>query len=132
MKPPWRVWNFLWRSLLAALLGMAVAAPVLALPFQLPALVDPPSAEHHVGKVIFTEMVTPDLAAAKQFYGQLFGWSFNDITADGITYAEATLDGRPVAGLIQKDMPAGQRRQPAWLTLLAVRDVDAEIGRAHV
>ena len=55
--------------LLAALLGVAGAVPVMAAPLQLPAIVEPPSQEHHVGKVIFVELVTPDLAAAKQFYG---------------------------------------------------------------
>lgn len=39
--------------------------------------------------------------------------------------AEASLDGRPIAGLIHKNVPAGEHRQPAWLSFLAVRDVDA-------
>jgi predicted enzyme related to lactoylglutathione lyase len=111
--------------LLAALLVVAGAAPVMASPLQLPALVEPASQEHHIGKVIFVELVTPDLAAAKQFYAGLFGWTFRDIQAGGTEYAEASLDGRPVAGLIHKDVPAGERRQPAWLSFFAVRDVDA-------
>jgi predicted enzyme related to lactoylglutathione lyase len=111
--------------LLAALLGIAGAAPVMATPLQLPALVEPASQEHHVGKVIFVELVTSDLAAAKQFYAGLFGWTFRDIRARGTEYAEASLDGLPVAGLIHKGVPAGEHRQPAWLTFIAVRDVDA-------
>ena len=110
---------------LAASLVVAGAAPVMASPLQLPALVAPASQEHHVGKVIFVELVTPDLAAAKRFYGGLFGWAFRDIEADGTRYAEASLDGRPVAGLIHKAVPAGEHRQPAWLSFIAVRDVDA-------
>ena len=113
------------QGLLAALLVVAGAAPVIASPLQLPALVEPASQEHHVGKVIFVELVTPDLAAAKQFYAGLFGWTFRDIQAGGTEYAEASLDGRPVAGLIHKDVPAGEHRQPAWLSFIAVRDVDA-------
>ncbi len=101
------------------------AAPALAATLQLPPLVAPASQEHHVGKVIFVELVTPDLAAAKQFYAGLFGWTFNDIQASGTQYAEASLDGLPVAGLIQKRVPAGEHRQPAWLGFIAVRDVDA-------
>lgn len=112
-------------GLLAALFGAAGAAPVTAAPLQLPAIVDPPSQEYHVGKVIFAELVTPDLAAAKQFYAGLFGWTFRDIQAGGTEYAEASLDGRPVAGLIHRDVPAGEHRQPAWLSFFAVRDVDA-------
>jgi Predicted enzyme related to lactoylglutathione lyase len=105
---PDRSRHFLGQGLLSALLVVAGAAPVMASPLQLPALVEPASQEHHVGKVIFVELVTPDLAAAKQFYAGLFGWTFRDIQAGGTKYAEASLDGRPVAGLIHKDVPAGK------------------------
>lgn len=122
---PNRARHFLRPGLLAALLFIAGVAPVMASPLQLAALVDPASQEHHVGKVIFVELVTPDLAAAKQFYAGLFGWTFRDSQARGAKYAEASLDGRPVAGLTHKDVPAGELRQPAWLNFIAVRDVDA-------
>ncbi len=112
-------------GLVAALLGVAGAAPVMAASLQLPALVEPASQEHHVGKVIFVELVTPDLAAAKGFYAGMFGWTFRDIEAGATAYAEASLDGRPIAGLVQKAVPAGEHRQPAWLSFFAVSDVDA-------
>jgi predicted enzyme related to lactoylglutathione lyase len=97
----------------------------MAAPIQLSAIVKPASQEHHVGKLIFVELVTPDLAAAKQFYAGLFGWTFRDIKAGGIEYAEAFLDGRPVAGLIQKNLPASEHRRPAWRSFFAVGDVGA-------
>jgi uncharacterized protein len=130
---PNRAGHFFRQGLLAALLGVASAAPVMASPLQLPAIVQPASQEHHVGKVIFVELVTPDLAAAKQFYAGLFGWTFRDVQAGGTEYAEASLDGRPVAGLIHRDVPAGKQRQPAWLSFIAVSDVDAakEIALQH-
>ena len=122
---PHRARHFLWRGLLAVLLGVAFAVPAMAAPIQLPAIVEPASQEHHVGKLIFVELVTPDLAAAKQFYAGLFGWTYRDIQAGGTAYAEAFFDGRPVAGLIHKSLPASEHRQPAWLSFFAVRDVDA-------
>ena len=122
---PNRVRGFFRPGLLAALLVFAGAAPAMASPLLLPSLVEPASQEHHLGKVIFVELVTPDLAAAKQFYAGLFGWTFRDIQAGGTRYAEASLDGRPVAGLVHKDVPAGEHRQPVWLSFIAVRDVDA-------
>jgi predicted enzyme related to lactoylglutathione lyase len=112
-------------ALLAALLSVAGAAPVLAASLELPPIVEPPSEEHHVGKVVFVELVTPDLAASKRFYGELLGWSFRDITAGTAEYAEALLDGRPVAGIFHKALPAGDKRQPAWRSFFAVSDVDA-------
>src|SRR5664280_3595897 len=81
--------------------------------------------EHYVGKVIFVELVTPDLAAAKKFYAGLFGWSFSDSRPGTTGFAEASLDGRPVAALVQKKMRGDEKKQPAWLTFIAVRDVDA-------
>jgi predicted enzyme related to lactoylglutathione lyase len=122
---PDRTIRFLRQASLALFLCVACAVPVMAAQIQLPAIVEPASQEHHVGKVIFVELVTPDLAAAKQFYAGLFGWTFRDIQAGGIEYTEAYLDGRPVAGLIHKSVPANEQRQPAWLSFFAVGDVDA-------
>jgi predicted enzyme related to lactoylglutathione lyase len=113
------------QGLLAVLFVVACAVPVMAAQIQLPAIVEPASQEHHVGKLIFVELVTPDLTAAKKFYAGLFGWTFRDIQDGGTKYAEAFLDGRPVAGLIHKNVPEGEHRQPAWLSFFAVGDVDA-------
>jgi predicted enzyme related to lactoylglutathione lyase len=114
------------RSILyAMLLSATCAATVIAAPFDLPPLVQPANAEHHVGKVIWVDLVTPDLAGAKRFYSGLFGWTFRDVHVGEKGYAVASLDGRPVAGLLQRPVPAGERRRPAWLAFIAVRDVDA-------
>jgi uncharacterized protein len=105
----------------ALILGNAMAGGA---DFQLPALNSPPSAEHHAGKMIWADLVTPDLAAAEKFYGGLFGWTFQPIHAGDTNYAVALLDGRPIGGLVQKAIPAGQHQQSAWLTFLAATDVD--------
>ncbi len=88
------------------------------------------SSEHHPGKVIWAELVTPDLPAAERFYGGLFGWTFRHVKAGSTDYAVALEAGRPVAGLLQKAVPQAERRQSAWLTFLSVRDVDAAVRRA--
>src|ERR1700693_5387858 len=68
--------HFLRAWLLAAFLGVVGAVPIMAAPLQLPPIVEPASQEHHAGKLIFVELVTPDLAAPKLFYAGLFGWTF--------------------------------------------------------
>lgn len=110
-----------------ALLGalLICTAPAVAQGSELPPLVVPANAEHHVGKVIWADLATPDLAAAKRFYSGLFGWTFRDIHFGKTDYAVASLDGRPVGGLVERPVPTGERKQPAWLTFIAVRDVDA-------
>lgn len=99
---PNRTRHFFRQGLLAALLSVAGITSAMASPLPLPALVEPASQEHHVGKVIFVELVTPDLAAAKQFYAGLFGLTFRYIQTGGTEYAEASLDGHAVAGLYRQ------------------------------
>jgi uncharacterized protein len=93
--------------------------------FELPPLNTPPNSEHHVGKVVWADLVTPNLSAAEKFYGGLFGWTFQSIHAGDSDYVVALHDGRPVAGLVEKPLSVTERRQSAWLTFIAVRDVDA-------
>jgi predicted enzyme related to lactoylglutathione lyase len=107
------------------LLSSLCFSTVRATAFELPALNSPASSEHHVGKVVWADLVTPDLAAAERYYGSLFGWTFQTIHTGDSDYAVALADGRPVGGLLQKSIPAGEHRQSAWLTFIAVRDVDA-------
>jgi predicted enzyme related to lactoylglutathione lyase len=109
----------------AIALSMLYSTALRAASFELPPLNSPASLEHHVGKVVWADLVTPDLAAAERFYSGLFGWTFQTIHAGDSDYAVALLDGRPVGGLFQKAIPASEHRQSAWLTFIAVRDVDA-------
>ena len=109
---------------LTALPAARAADPRAAAPIELPPLMQPASGETHPGKVIWADLVTPDLKQAEQFYGALFGWTFEPVNGD-TTFAIARNAGQPVAGIVQRAMTAGQQRQPAWLTFIAVRDVAA-------
>src|ERR1035437_2622474 len=120
-----RARHFLSQGLCALLLNATCVATVMAAHFELPPLVTPANAEHHVGKVIWVDLVTPDLASAKRFYSGLFGWTFRDIHVGKADYAIAFLDGRPVGGLLHGPVPSGEQRRPAWLPFIAGRDVDA-------
>ncbi len=107
------------------LMVMASSGSVLAAAPLLPALEDPASSEHDQGKVIFLQLVTPDLAAAKTFYAGLFGWAFHDIRFGDALYAEAYVDEQPVAGIIQRPVAPGEHAQPAWLNFISATNVDA-------
>jgi predicted enzyme related to lactoylglutathione lyase len=104
--------------------AMGGSQALFAAPVALPTIGNPASMEHHPGKMIWADLVTPDLSVAEVFYGTLFGWKFETIGAKG-DYAVATLDGRPVGGLLQRPIKSTEHRQSAWLTFLAVEDVDA-------
>jgi hypothetical protein len=107
-----------------ALLSTGIVTGAPAAGIELPPLSQPASSETHPGKVIWADLVTPDLGKAKDFYGGLFGWSFQQAEGDK-NFAVALLDGRPVAGLLQRPLAADRKHQPAWLTFIAVRDVAA-------
>jgi uncharacterized protein len=104
----------------ASALAASHAPPV---PMQLPPLQQPASGEHHPGKVIWMELVTPDLAGAQHFYGGLFGWTFQEVPGAPVPYSIALDNGTPVAALVQPRSPSHGRRQPQWLPFLSARDV---------
>src|ERR1700684_2588935 len=71
------------QMLCAALLAYAAAPAAVHAAMDaavvLPALTQPASGEHHVGKIVWADLVTPDIDGAKRFYGALFGWTFRDV-----------------------------------------------------
>jgi predicted enzyme related to lactoylglutathione lyase len=110
---------------LMAILGDAASAATGSNPaLELPPLVTPATTEHHVGKMIWADLITPDLQTAKQFYGGLFGWTFRDLHAANLKDFTIAYNGdQPIAGLVRRDLPKDHSRRPAWLPFLAVRDV---------
>ncbi len=107
------------------LLGFGFVSGATAVGFEPPPVTDQSGTEHHAGKVIWAELVTPDLGEAERFYAALFGWTFREQSHSNGRYALALLNGAPVAGLIHQPLRAGEKRQPYWLTFIAVSDVDA-------
>jgi predicted enzyme related to lactoylglutathione lyase len=68
----------------------------------------------------------PDVAAATEFYGGIFGWMFEDVMPPGAPgrYLIAKLDGQDV-GAITGPRPGAA----AWSTYVAVDDADAAAQR---
>ncbi|MGV0812202.1 VOC family protein [Mycolicibacterium boenickei] len=64
-----------------------------------------------------------DVLAAQDFYGRLFGWSFENVLPEDAqgAYLIATLDGQDVAAISSAE--TGQ--EIAWNTYVAVADADA-------
>ncbi|WP_104042664.1 VOC family protein [Arthrobacter sp. ZGTC412] len=67
----------------------------------------------------------PDVEAATDFYGGLFGWAFEDVMPPGAPgrYLIAKLDGQDVAGL------GSGGEDTAWNTYVSVDDADAAVRR---
>ena len=99
-----------------------MGAPAAA---QLPPISDAASAEHHPGKIVWADLVIPDLESAERFYTGLLGWTFQDIRLGHTDYAVASLGGQPIAGLLQRAPRPGGGSAPQWLTYIAVASVDS-------
>lgn len=74
-----------------------------------------------LGQVAWNELSTSDQAAALDFYGRLFGWTFDERLNMGPTGDYAFIDhqGTVLGGVMQQEVP------PAWLFYAQVADVDA-------
>jgi predicted enzyme related to lactoylglutathione lyase len=80
------------------------------------------------GTFSWVDLAAPDLEAAKAFYGDVFGWDFEDNDAGGGVYALARLDGDAVCGLYQRIEGWGS---PGWLSYVTVDDADASARLAE-
>ncbi len=116
-------WHALWVAA-AALACLRCNLALAAAAFELPPLGDSAHMQHHPGKLVWADLVTSDLPVAEKFYGDLFGWTFRNVHTGTSDYAVALVEGRPIAGLLQKTMPTGEQRHTAWLTFISVRNVD--------
>lgn len=75
------------------------------------------------GKFVWADLVTDQTASARGFYSGMFGWKFR---GHG-DYLVAYNHGQPVAGILQKERPAGNpQATPRWFPYMSVEDV----GRA--
>jgi predicted enzyme related to lactoylglutathione lyase len=83
------------------------------------------------GHFHWNELLTRDVERSKRFYGDVIGWTFEAMPApDGATYWIASMGGHPVAGLFSTNRPGFEQLPEAWMSYLAVDDVDARVKKA--
>ncbi|MEV5440194.1 VOC family protein [Streptomyces sp. NPDC052682] len=89
------------------------------------------------GSLCWTELYTSDAAAAKEFYGGVFGWQFSDmeLPGGGGTYSLITPAGLPEERMHGGLMEVGEEGlalahgRPYWHPVFAVPDCDAAVAR---
>lgn len=82
----------------------------------------------------WVDLATPDPAAAKAFYAELFGWDYTDEPTDqpGVDYTMARRDGRSAAGMMQLSPEmAAAGMPPVWTTYVNVDDLDATVEKVE-
>ncbi|MGI9607398.1 MAG: VOC family protein [Acidimicrobiales bacterium] len=85
------------------------------------------------GTPSWVDLMTTDPAGAQAFYGEIFGWDFEDNpTPDGQVYTMASKGGRSAAGMgAQPPEQIEMGIPPMWNTYLTVDDIAAAAGKAE-
>ncbi len=80
----------------------------------------PPTGVHHQGKFVWHDLLTDDVTAAKDFYGNLFGWSFKE---QG-NYTVVLNNNQAIGGIVNVQPKDSKEHAARWLASLSVPDVD--------
>lgn len=89
--------------------------------------------QHQAGDFCWLELGTSDQKAAKQFYGELFGWNYNDIPmGEGIgDYTMLLIDGKEVGALYQLNTERQPGVPPHWMPYVAVENADEAAAKVE-
>lgn len=84
------------------------------------------------GKVVWHDLMTEDLDAARKFYSGVFGWTFDNYSArpGRGRYAIARLGNVYVAGLVPVASRSDGKKISRWLPYVSVDNVDRAVARA--
>ena len=83
------------------------------------------------GTFSWVDLATADPVAAKSFYSEIFGWSYEDMpTGDGGSYAVASLRDKSVAGIYEIGAEQ-QGTPPHWNSYVSVESADDAAARTN-
>ena len=80
------------------------------------------------GAYIWGEQLSSSWEASKAFYGALFDWQYNDMSAEGARYASFQVGGRDVGG-VGAYGPDDVDRPAQWWVYFAVDDTDEAVDQ---
>jgi len=84
------------------------------------------------GAFSLQELITTDLTSAKEFYGELLGWTFTETkTIYGNSYLVIHSEGVFVGGMMLKEGNVPDDVVPCWDPYITVDDVEASTKRVE-
>lgn len=104
---------------IVAVLAVAAAGGVVNAPASAAVVIE-------TGRFVWHDLMTRDVAAARRFYGDLFGWKFEDVQRGDRPYVLARSGSDPVAGIVDINHYPDAGAQ--WISFMAVDDVDKSVG----
>ncbi len=94
---------------------------------SLPPVNDPPTDTYYPGQVIWHDLATPDLEQAKAFYGEVFGWTFEDKGEGTARYSVISYRGEAIGGMVPMAQIAGQRGE--WVCSCSATEVEKDVDK---
>ena len=116
-----------------ALLILLVAG-CAAVSINLPPITEEASDVHLNGKVVWRDLLTNTPEESQRFYGQLFGWEFEQQGLDiGIVgsggYTLIRHHGRLIGGIVDTKSMGKRDNISQWITTMSVTDIEAAVSR---
>jgi uncharacterized protein len=75
------------------------------------------------GKFVWLDLATVDLAGARDFYGDVFGWRFREVEGAPASYTLIENAGVRIGGMFHHRRPPNAKVGSRWLAVMSVRDV---------
>jgi predicted enzyme related to lactoylglutathione lyase len=84
------------------------------------------------GAFAWNELNSGNAAAAKEFYGRVFGWEFEDRESENAdSYVICMVGGERVAGMLEMSARVPSEVPPHWNTYFSVADAEAAIEQVE-
>lgn len=85
-----------------------------------------------IGDFCWNELATSDVAAAKDFYGKVFGWQFVDHEMGDMTYTMIKLKDRDLfAGIWAIPKDKQKEIPPHWMAYILVENLEQALEKAN-
>lgn len=81
------------------------------------------------GAFSWFELMTTDVEGAKQFYGEVFGWSFKLADNVEMPYTVVSVESQECAGMMDIKYCGDQNIPPHWGNYITVKDIQATLKK---
>jgi len=95
-----------------------------------PAISESPTDVHLQGRWVWADLLADNVEIEKRFYGEVFGWQYENYGTGKDAYILIRVDGRPIAGIVPYAKTADADRSARWLAFMSVPDVDRTAEQA--
>jgi predicted enzyme related to lactoylglutathione lyase len=95
---------------------------------SVPPVTASPTGSYHPGKIVWYDLLAHDLPSVERFYGELFGWAFDDRGNADPSYVVIRSGGRPIGGVARIDRLDGDVAGAQWISWVSVPDVDGAVA----